>query len=165
MELFMRRPHDGTQAARNRPCTLLLLDGKQRMGTAMKSILSIATAALILGAAGSGLAQQSAAVPGAANEYREVNDDNVMVPGLNLTVGQLDDMNILGAGDTKFGEVEEVLMNSAGQPVALVVDLERSVGIGDKDVIVGLDQLRADGRNLITGLSSAQLGALPTWDD
>ncbi|PNQ99740.1 hypothetical protein C1S70_07235 (plasmid) [Azospirillum argentinense] len=95
----------------------------------------------------------------------EVKDDNVMVPSLKRTVGQLDDMDVLGPDGTKIGEVEEVLMDASGQPVAVVVDVEHGVGIGDKEVIVGLDQLRDDGRTLTTALTNAQLGTLPIWDD
>ncbi|MDQ2105276.1 PRC-barrel domain-containing protein [Azospirillum sp. C340-1] len=122
-------------------------------------------ATLVLGTAGTTLAQQSAAVPNPANAYRDVKDDNVMVPSLKRTVGQLDDMDVLGPDGRKVGEVEEVLMDASGQPVALVVDVEHGVGIGDKEIIVGLDQVRDDGRTLTTTLSNAQLGALPVWDD
>ncbi|WP_306709687.1 PRC-barrel domain-containing protein [Azospirillum isscasi] len=131
----------------------------------MKKFLFLVGATLVLGTAGTTLAQQSAAVPNPANAYRDVKDDNVMVPSLKRTVGQLDDMDVLGPDGRKVGEVEEVLMDASGQPVALVVDVEHGVGIGDKEIIVGLDQVRDDGRTLTTTLSNAQLGALPVWDD
>ncbi|MGF7176470.1 PRC-barrel domain-containing protein [Azospirillum doebereinerae] len=130
----------------------------------MKHVLATVVA-LGLGGAGSALAQQSAAIPGAAGDYREVKDDKLVVPGFNLTVDQIDDMNVMGANNAKIGEVEEVLMNAAGQPVAVVVDVENSVGIGDKEVVVGLDQLRLDGGTLVTALSNGQIAALPTWHD
>ncbi len=130
----------------------------------MKRLLSVAVATFVLAAAGASLAQQGAAVPGAA-AYREVKDHNVMVPALDRTVGQLDDMDVMGPAGTKIGEVEEVLMDAAGQPVALVVDVEHGVGIGDKEVVIGLDQLRVDGQSLTTSLTNAQLGTLPVWKD
>ncbi|CAO3430784.1 PRC-barrel domain-containing protein [Azospirillum doebereinerae] len=120
--------------------------------------------ALGLGVAGVALAQPSAA-PSGASDYREVKDDKLVVPGFNLTVDQIDDMNVMGANNVKIGEVEEVLMNPAGQLVAVVVDVENGVGIGDKEVVVGLDQLRLDGKTLVTGLSNEQLAALPAWID
>ncbi|KAA0679947.1 PRC-barrel domain-containing protein [Roseomonas genomospecies 6] len=131
----------------------------------MRKLLSVAAAVFVLVSVEAAHAQQSAAIPNPANAYREVKDNNVMVPALNQTVGQLDDMDVMGSDGKKIGEVEEVLMDSSGQPVAVVVDVERDVGIGGKEVIVGLDQLRSDGRNLTTTLSNAQLGALPVWKD
>ncbi|MFC5359246.1 PRC-barrel domain-containing protein [Azospirillum himalayense] len=131
----------------------------------MRKLLSATAVALVMIAAGPSLAQQSAAIANPANAYREVKDNNVMVPSLKRTVGQLDDMDVFGPDGTKIGEVEEVLMDASGQPVALVVDVEHGVGIGDKELIVGLDQLRDDGRTLTTALTNAQLGTLPIWDD
>lgn len=131
----------------------------------MKRLLSVAVATFVVAAAGASLAQQGAAVPGAISAYREVKDHNVMVPALDRTVGQLDDMDVMGPAGTKIGEVEEVLMDAAGQPVALVVDVEHGVGIGDKEVVIGLDQLRVDGQSLTTSLTNAQLGTLPVWKD
>ncbi len=134
----------------------------------MRKFLSVAAAALILVAVEAAYAQQSAAPPNPANPasaYSKMKDDKAMVPALNQTVGQLDDMIVIGADGKKIGEVEEVLMDSSGQPVAVAVEVERDVGIGDKEVIIVLEQLRSDGRNLTTNLSNAQLGALPVWKD
>lgn len=137
----------------------------------MRKFLSVAAAALILVAVEAAYAQQSAAPPNPANPanpastYSKMKDDKAMVPALNQTVGQLDDMIVIGADGKKIGEVEEVLMDSSGQPVAVAVEVERDVGIGDKEVIIVLEQLRSDGRNLTTTLSNAQLGALPVWKD
>ena len=131
----------------------------------LRTILAAAAVTILLGAPGLGLAQQSAAVPGAAGEYRKAKDHTLTVPGLNLTVGQIDDMNVLGPGGVKVGEIDEVLMDSSGQLIAMVVDVDKSVGIGDKEVIIGLDQVRFDGTNLVTDLSNAQIGALPLWND
>lgn len=131
----------------------------------MRKLLSATAVTLVMVAAGPSLAQQSAAIANPANAYREVKDDSVMVPSLKRTVGQLDDMDVLGPDGTKIGEVEDVLMDASGQAVAVVVDVVHGVGIGDKEVIVGLDQLRDDGRSLTTMLSNAQLGTLPIWDD
>lgn len=131
----------------------------------MRKLLSVTAATFVLLAAGTTFAQQSAAIANPANAYREVKDDNVKVPSLKRTVGQLDDMDVMGPDGKKIGEVEEVLMDAAGQPVAVVVDVEHGVGMGDKEVIVGLDQLRDDGQTLTTALSNTQLGTLPIWDD
>jgi len=129
------------------------------------TIILAATATILVGGAGAGLAQQGAIPSGPAAVYREVKDDNLVVPGLNLTVDRIDDMNVVGANNAKIGEVEEVLMDATNQPVAVVIDVEDGVGIGDKEVIVGLDQLRVEGRVLVTGLSNGQIAALPIWHD
>lgn len=117
-------------------------------------ILGAAAVALMLGAPGIVSAQQSAtatvqatAPQARAAGYRKLDDMNVVTP----------------AGD-KIGEVEEVLMNASGQIVAVAVELGGFLGFGDRDVIVGLDQLRFESDRFVTTLTKEQLGALPKWD-
>jgi len=130
------------------------------MGT--RSILAAVAASLLIGSAGTALAQQSAALPGDAAAYKEAEDGKLMIPALNLTVDQMDDADLLGMDGTKIGEVDEVLTDASGQPAAVVVEVDD--GIGDKEVIMGLDQLRPDGKNLVTNLSAEQVKGLPAWE-
>lgn len=98
-------------------------------------------------------------------ELKEVEDDALQVPGLGLNAGRLEDMEVVGADGKEVGEVEEVLANPAGQAVAVTIEAGGFLGIGAKEVVVGLDRLRmADGR-LVTDLTKAQAEGLPEWKD
>ncbi|MCB4821943.1 PRC-barrel domain-containing protein [Roseicella aerolata] len=121
-------------------------------------------AAAALSMAGIAAAQQAAA-PGAAPDYREVKDEKLVVQPFNLTVDQIDDMDVHAGGGEKIGEIDEVLMNAAGQPVAVTVEAGGFLGIGAREVILTLDQLRLDGQRFVTSLTRAQVEALPQWND
>lgn len=97
--------------------------------------------------------------------YREVEDDKIVVEKFNLTVDQIDDMNVYTPAGEKIGEVDEVLMDSTGTIVAVAVETGGFLGIGGKDVVVMLDQLTLEGDRFTTALSKEQLEALPRWDD
>jgi hypothetical protein len=121
-------------------------------------------AAVVASTMGVAMAQQAAA-PGVTAEYREVTDEQLVVQPFNLAVDRIDDMDVYGPGDEKIGEIDDVLMNAAGQPVAVSVEVGGSLGIGGREVIVMLDQLRLDGQRFMTSLTKAQIEALRRWDD
>jgi hypothetical protein len=111
------------------------------------------------------LALTAAASADTARDYRELDDDNYVVQPFNVTVDQLDDMNVYGADGREIGEVEEVLVDASGNVVAVSVEADRSLGIGDREVIMRLDSLTyAEGR-LSTTLSDDEIRSLPVWDD
>jgi sporulation protein YlmC with PRC-barrel domain len=83
-----------------------------------------------------------------------------MVEHFNLSVNQLANMEVTDSGGKRIGEVEQVLMTSEGQITAVSVEV-----VGDKEVVVALDQLRRQGDGLMTDLTEAQVEALPSWDD
>lgn len=130
----------------------------------LQRLLPTLAAAVALATTGAALAQQAAA-PEAAGEYREVKDERLVVQPFNLTVDQIDDMDVHGAGGENLGEIDEVLMNAAGQPVAVSVEVGGFLGIGSREVIIGLDQLRLEGQRFVTSLTKAQVEALPRWND
>jgi sporulation protein YlmC with PRC-barrel domain len=78
---------------------------------------------------------------------------------------ELGDMNVVNPAGEKIGEVEEVLMDTTGKVVAVAVEAGGFLGIGDDDVIIQLDQLRLENKQLVTALSKEQLEALPKWED
>ena len=94
--------------------------------------------------AGSALAQTAALVD---------IDDSFVVQPWNMSVDAIDDMNVLGAGGTKVGEVEEVLGTDASTPTALVVDFDDNSTYGDDDRIIPLDQF-TPGANGLTAPAS-----------
>jgi PRC-barrel domain protein len=106
----------------------------------LQRLLPVLTVAA-LATTGGALAQQAAA-PGAAAGHQEVRDERLVVQPFNLTVDQIDDMDVHGPGGEKIGEVDEVLMDSTGRPVAAVsVEVGGFLGIGGREVIVGFDRL------------------------
>jgi hypothetical protein len=128
-------------------------------------LTAAATAALILGA-GPAWAQQGAttAAPGVTGLH-EADDDAMMVQPFNLSVDRIEDMDLYAPGGDEIGEVEEVLVDATGKPMAVAAEVGGFLGIGDKTVTIGLDQIRLDGERLVTGMSKEQIEALPDWDD
>ncbi|MFG6665419.1 PRC-barrel domain-containing protein [Sulfitobacter sp. 916] len=97
--------------------------------------------------------------------YFEIGDDATIIAPFNLTIEELDDYDVIGSTGEKFGEIEDFLTDASGEPVAVVIETEGFLGIGDEDVIVTLDQLElVDGKFQIN-LTEEGLEALPKWDD
>jgi len=117
----------------------------------------IITAALI-GAVGLAYAQQPAT--GSVPPLVEVENEAMMVERFNLSVNQLANMEVTGSGGKRIGEVEEVLMTPEGKITAVSVEI-----VGDKEVVMELDQLRRKGDILITDLTEEQVEALQSWPD
>ena len=117
----------------------------------IRYMLSVAVLALLMGAPGAVSAQQSApaTTPSAGDTgYLELGDMNVVNP----------------AGE-KIGEVEDVLMDTSGNVVAVAVEVGGFLGVGEDDVIIQLDQLRLENKQLVTTLTKEEMEALPKWDD
>jgi hypothetical protein len=60
--------------------------------------------------------------------------------------------------------VGEVLVTETGLVAGVAVEVGGVLGIGEKEVILRLDQLRRLGDRLKTLLTDAQLEAQPSWD-
>jgi sporulation protein YlmC with PRC-barrel domain len=130
--------------------------------TIMHRYLIIITAALI-GAAGLAHAQQPAI--GSIPSLVEVENEAMMVERFNLSVDQLEDMDIHGSGGERIGEVDEVLMTPEGKITAVSVEVGGFLGIGDKEVVMELNQLRREGDAIMTDLTKEQIKALQSRDD
>ncbi|MFD2738892.1 PRC-barrel domain-containing protein [Sulfitobacter aestuarii] len=78
---------------------------------------------------------------------------------------QLDDAAVIGSTGEKIGEIEDLLADATGKPVAVVVETEGFIGIGDKDVIVTFDQLEMLDGQFHVNMTEDELEALPKWDD
>src|SRR5688500_12939374 len=117
----------------------------------------IITAALI-GAVGLAHAQQPAT--GSVPPLVEVENESMMVDHFNLSVNQLANMEVTDSGGKRIGEVEQVLMTPEGKITAVSVEV-----VGDKEVVMELDQLRRKGDVFMTDLTEEQVKALPSWDD
>lgn len=95
----------------------------------------------------------------------EAEDDDMIVQPLNVTVDDLEDMDIYTPSDEEVGEIEEVLVDASGQPVAVSADVGGFLGLGDRQVVIGLDQLTKTGDRLTVAMTKEQIEALPEFDD
>jgi hypothetical protein len=95
---------------------------------------------------------------------REVDDDEDTRAHEGRSVAQLEDMDVARDGQ-KIGEIDEVLADSAGQIVAVVIDFEGDF-LDDREVVLGIDQLKFgdDARLATVTLGDAELEGLPDWD-
>ncbi|MGD9507364.1 MAG: PRC-barrel domain-containing protein [Geminicoccaceae bacterium] len=95
----------------------------------------------------------------------EAEDESVMVSSLGVTIDQLEDMDIYGPNGEEIGEVDEVLVDASAQPVAVSADVGGFLGLGEKDVVIGLDQVAKDGDKLKISMTKEQIEALPAFED
>lgn len=97
--------------------------------------------------------------------YHETEDDDMVVAPLNLTVDEIDDMDVKTPDGEDVGEVDGVLVDSTGQPVALIVEVGGFLGIGEREIVLGLDHVQVVDDDLVTSADKAAIEALPDWDD
>lgn len=78
----------------------------------------------------------------------------------------IDDIDVVGSDSTKIGEVETVLVDDAGLPVAMVVEVNDGfLDLGDSDVIMQIDELTWEDGRYTTTMTSEDISGLPMWDD
>jgi sporulation protein YlmC with PRC-barrel domain len=114
--------------------------------------LTIVSAALAIAV---GTAEEGRA---GSSMYREAEDDSLLIDSLNLTVGQIDDMAIVSSTGEWVGQVDGVVMDSAGQIVAILIESE------NKKALVRLDEFKLDGSRLVTSITRADVQTLGVWD-
>ncbi|HEX6997964.1 MAG TPA: PRC-barrel domain-containing protein [Gammaproteobacteria bacterium] len=98
---------------------------------------------------------------------REVDDDRTDLTHQNLTVAQIEDMNVVREGSI-VGEIEDVLVDEQNRIVAVVVDkASRDPGGIESDVVMPIDRLTFDpeSRQAITTMTADEMEALPSWPD
>lgn len=79
---------------------------------------------------------------------------------------ELDDAEIIGANGNEIGEIEEVLVDATGRPVAVTVEMDEGfLGLGDEEIVFSFDQLTWENGNYRTALTEDEIGALPRYDD
>ncbi|APH74036.1 PRC-barrel domain-containing protein [Aquibium oceanicum] len=77
---------------------------------------------------------------------------------------------VYGANDDNVGEIGDIVLGQDGQIDAFIIDVGGFLGIGEKEVAVGMDQLEfltdEDGnRYLYTNFTEEQLEAQPAYDE
>ena len=95
----------------------------------------------------------------------KAEDKAVMVQRLNVSIDQLKDMEIYGPNGEEIGDVDEVLVDASAKPVAISADVGGFLGMGEKEVVIGLDQVARDGDHLKVAMTKDQISALPEFDD
>jgi hypothetical protein len=121
--------------------------------------MSMAVAALVLGGVGLGQAQTD------ATGMHKADDDAMMVQPLNVSVDDIEAMDIYGTGDQEIGEIKNVLVDGSGQPVAVSADVGGLLGVGQRTVIIGLDRLSKTGDRLMVSMSKEEIEALPEFEE
>ena len=78
----------------------------------------------------------------------------------------IDDVEIMGANGEDVGEIETVLVDEFGAPVAYAVEIDDGfLDLGDSEVVMNVDDLTWEGDHYTTSMSSDEVEELPTWDD
>ena len=109
-----------------------------------------------------------ALVGGAAFAQSTIARDESLSAKGSFTVGQVEDADVIDSANRKAGEVEHVLLDAAGKPTAVVIEIDR-VG-PDKKVVVALADISVapepgDPNDYLvrTKLTKDQLANLPEW--
>ena len=90
----------------------------------------------------------------------------VMVQPFNKSSTELEDMNLLSHTGEEIGEVENVLVDENGQPVAITAEIGGFLGVGQKTVVIGFDRLQLKGEDepdLATTLTKEEMQGLEAW--
>ena len=99
------------------------------------------------------------------SSWVEIEDDSVLIPELNVTVDDLDDMDLYDLSGQEIGEVDDVLGPDAATATAVSIEIEQGFMKGDKEVILDVADLAiVDGR-LVTDLTAAELDAMAPHED
>jgi len=96
--------------------------------------------------------------------FVEIENGDMMVDRLNVSVDQLEDMTLYGADGEEIGEIDDVL-GSDGKAVAVSVEVGGFLGVGDREAVVPLDAIELDGLRLTLPMARSEIEALPEWAD
>jgi hypothetical protein len=88
---------------------------------------------------------------------------NAIISPFNLPANQLAQMDVYSSDGKFIGNAGQVLADSSGRPVAMSVEAGGFLGLGSHEVIVPLGQLRAQGTQLVTNYTRAQIDTLPPY--
>ena len=92
------------------------------------------------------------------------------MPATDLKAEELVGTTVYGANDENIGEISDIVLNKDGKVDAVIIDVGGFLGIGEKPVAVGFDNLAfmadKDGKKyLYTNFSKEQLDKQPAYDD
>jgi sporulation protein YlmC with PRC-barrel domain len=138
-----------------------------------KELIAAASAlALMTGAAVAQTPTPAPAEPSVSNSEMSgaASTDAKTTASESASAEELMGKNVYGDNNEKIGEVEDVILSPDGQAQQLVVASGGFLGIGEKQVAVGMDALKfmqdEDGdRYLYTTFTKEQLDAQPAYDE
>lgn len=104
---------------------------------------------------------------GAAHAQTIARDETLAAKGA-FTVGQIEDADVIDSANKKAGEVEHVILDAAGKPTAVIIEIDRvgpdkKVSVALADVSVAPEPGDADDYIVRTKLTKEQLANLPEW--
>lgn len=100
-----------------------------------------------------------------STSYIEIESEDQVVSELNLTVEQIEDMDVYDASGEEIGEVEEVLGSADGTPTTLAIEVGGFLDIGDTDALVELSEVTIVDDQIQIDMTREEIEALPTWED
>lgn len=112
--------------------------------------------AAALAAAGGVAAQQ---------EWTEIEDELAVVQALAMTVGELEGAAVHSLEGERIGELDEVMVEQGGERMVASLDVGGFLGIGEKDVLVPIEELTASADGIVIQLTKSQLEAMPEYED
>ena len=77
----------------------------------------------------------------------------------------VDDLDVVNADGDVIGEIEDVLIDQTGRPVAFVIEVGGFLDIGDSDAQVPIDALTFADGVFVSKMTEEQLENLPEWND
>ncbi|MCB8838640.1 PRC-barrel domain-containing protein [Aurantimonas sp. VKM B-3413] len=101
---------------------------------------------------------------GASSILVPIGKDDAPVPSLNLMVDQVEELDVVGADGSDLGEVSNVLGDQTGQPKAVTVEVGGFLGVGQKTVILMLQDVTLDLGKLRTTLTKEQIEKMPDFN-
>ncbi|WP_367781379.1 PRC-barrel domain-containing protein [Mesorhizobium marinum] len=92
------------------------------------------------------------------------------MPAAEVRAEEMIGTTVYGADDANVGEIGDVLLSGDGKVDAYIIDVGGFLGIGEKEVAVGSDNLAfmiddAGHKYLYTNFSKEQLEAAPAYDE
>lgn len=101
----------------------------------------------------------------AQTAWVEIEDDTLMVAPMELSVDQIEDMDVYTADGEEIGEVEEVLGTAQDAATAIALEVGGFLGVGEREVIVPIDQVTLQEDRLVVDMTEEEIEALEDWDD
>jgi len=79
---------------------------------------------------------------------------------------EINDIDVVSQDGERIGEIEDVLIDETGTPVAVTVDIGQNfLDIGDEDAIFMIDQLSLENGRYVTGMTTEEIEGLPRHND
>jgi hypothetical protein len=102
----------------------------------------------------------AAAVPA---DYRRVEDKTLVVQPFNMTVDKIHRMDVVTSNGEQIGDINHVLVDRSGRVTAMTITSGGVLGLGAREHIVPLGDLKLQGDRFMTSLRKDQIERLPVY--